>query len=168
MHNHVSQDSQTPNHFRDAIGVVDERTGNRNWIYPKKPKGKLYTGRTWFSVALMALMFSGPFMKINGHPLLLLNILERKFIIFGIPFWPQDLPLFALLMLTFVVFIIVFTVVFGRVWCGWACPQTIFMEMLFRKIEYVFEGDTKEQKRINALKWSSSEKLIKRGTKNTI
>ncbi len=168
MLKNVPQESQTPNHFRDAIGVVDERTGNRNWIYPKKPKGKLYTGRTWFSIALMALMFSGPFMKINGHPLLLLNILERKFIIFGIPFWPQDLPLFALLMLTFVVFIIVFTVVFGRVWCGWACPQTIFMEMLFRKIEYFFEGDAKEQKRITDLSWSSSEKLRKRGTKNTI
>lgn len=151
--------------YRDSISLVDKKTGNRNWIYPKKPKGPLYNGRTWFSILLMTLLFVGPFLKYNGHPLLLLNILERKFIIFGIPFWPQDLPLFALLMVTFVVFIIVFTVMFGRVFCGWACPQTIFMEMLFRKIEYWIEGDFKKQKKLDeqALNF---EKIWKKGLKH--
>ncbi|MFN7313659.1 MAG: cytochrome c oxidase accessory protein CcoG, partial [Bacteroidota bacterium] len=96
--------------YRDSISLVD-KSGDRNWIYPKMPKGTLTNYRTWFSRILMVLLFAGPFIQLNGHPLLLLNILDRKFIIFGIPFWPQDLPLFALLMLTFVVFIIVFTVV---------------------------------------------------------
>ena len=151
--------------YRDSISLVDKKTGNRNWIYPKKPKGPLYNGRTWFSILLMALLFIGPFLKYNGHPLLLLNILERKFIIFGIPFWPQDLPLFALLMVTFVVFIIVFTVMFGRVFCGWACPQTIFMEMLFRKIEYWIEGDFKKQKKLDEQPLDF-EKIWKKGLKH--
>lgn len=153
--------------FRDSIGVVDKKTGDRKWIYPKKPSGPLYNGRTWFSIALMALLFSGPFIKIHGHPVLLLNIIERKFIIFGIPFWPQDLPLFALLMLTFVVFIIVFTVLFGRLWCGWACPQTIFMEMLFRKIEYLIEGDFKQQQKLDAQPWDN-EKIFKKTVKHIL
>ncbi len=153
--------------YRDTISLVNKKTGDRQWVYPKKPKGPLYKGRTWFSILLMILLFGGPFMKINGHPLLLLNILERKFIIFGIPFWPQDLPLFALLMLTFVVFIIVFTVMFGRVWCGWACPQTIFMEMLFRKIEYLIEGDFKQQKKLDDQPLDT-EKIVKKGLKHTI
>src|SRR5690606_22990185 len=110
----------------------DENTG-RKWIYPQIIKGKLYKYRTWFSYLLILLMFSGPFIKINGEQLILFNIIERKFVFFGVIFWPQDFYLFVLAMLTFIVFILLFTVVFGRVWCGWACPQTIFMEMLFRK-----------------------------------
>ncbi|MES2778797.1 MAG: cytochrome c oxidase accessory protein CcoG [Bacteroidota bacterium] len=152
--------------YRDTISLVD-KGGHRNWVYPKKPKGSLYTGRTWFSIALMTLLFVGPFLKLNEHPILLLNILERKFIILGIPFWPQDLPLFALLMLTFVVFIIVFTVVFGRIFCGWACPQTIFMEMLFRKIEYYIEGDFKAQKKLDEQNWDT-EKIIKKSSKHIL
>lgn len=154
-------------HFRDTISLVDENTGDRAWVYPKKPKGILYTGRTWFSIALMILMFCGPFIKINGHPVLLLDILSRKFIILGIPFWPQDLPLFALLMITFVMFIIVFTVLFGRLWCGWACPQTIFMEMLFRKIEYFIEGDYKEQIRLDEAPLDA-KKIFKKTIKHII
>ena len=155
-----------PTAYRDAIALVNT-TGDRNWIYPKKPKGSLYTGRTWFSILLMVVLFGGPFIKLNGHPILLLNILERKFIIMGIPFWPQDLPLFALLMITFVMFIIVFTVIFGRVWCGWACPQTIFMEMVFRKIEYLIEGDFRAQQQLDKQPWTS-EKIIKKTIKHIL
>ena len=152
--------------YRDSISLVD-KAGNRNWVYPKKPKGPLYQGRTWFSIGLILLLFGGPFIEFNGHPLLLLNVLDRKFIIFGIPFWPQDLPLFALLMITFVMFVIVFTVVFGRVFCGWACPQTVFMEMLFRKIEYWIEGDYKAQQKLDKQEWDM-EKALKKGSKHVL
>ncbi|AMS27416.1 cytochrome C oxidase [Bacteroidetes bacterium UKL13-3] len=152
--------------YRDSISLVD-KGGHRNWVYPKKPKGPLYNGRTWFSILLMTLLFAGPFLKLNGHPILLLNILQRKFIILGIPFWPQDMPLFALLMITFVMFIIVFTVVFGRLFCGWACPQTIFMEMLFRKIEYWIEGDYKAQKKLDEQEWNTN-KITKKGIKHIL
>jgi len=115
-----------PEVFRDRLVNLDKK-GKRLWIYAKKPSGVLYKYRSWVSWFLMALMFSGPFLKIGNKPLLMLNVPERKFIIFGMIFWPQDLNLFAILMLTFILFIVLFTVVFGRAWCGWACPQTIFM-----------------------------------------
>lgn len=153
-------------HFRDELSNVDKK-GKRLWIHPKKPNGRFYNYRTWFSWFLMALMFIGPFLKLNGRPLLLLNVLERKFIIFGMVFWPQDLNLFALLMLSFILFIVLFTVLFGRVWCGWACPQTIFMEMLFRKIEYLIDGDASQQKKLANQEWNS-EKITKRVLKHTL
>ena len=121
--------------YRDTISTVD-KDGKRVWVYPKKPKGTIHNYRIAVTVILLSFLFSGPFIKIGGHPLLLLNIFERKFVILGQAFWPQDFFLFALLLITFFVFIILFTVAFGRIWCGWACPQTLFMEMVFRKIEY--------------------------------
>ena len=152
--------------FRDSIGTIDE-SGKRHWIYPKKPKGKLYNLRTWVSIFLLTLLFSGPFIRISGQPLLLFNILERKFVILGQVFWPQDFYIFVLIMLSFVLFIVLFTVVFGRIFCGWICPQTIFMEMVFRKIEYWIDGDFKQQKRLNDAPWNA-EKIRKKGLKTTI
>jgi cytochrome c oxidase accessory protein FixG len=81
-------------------------------------------------------MFVGPFVRINGNPLLMMNIPERKFSIFGVLFWPQDFYLFALMLITGFIMLVLFTAIYGRVWCGWLCPQTVLMEMVFRKIEY--------------------------------
>ena len=122
----------------------------REWIYPKLISGQLYKYRSWASYVLLALLFAWPFIKINGQPYFLFNVLERKFIFFGVLFMPQDFYLFVLAMLTFIVFIILFTAIFGRIWCGWACPQTIFMEMVFRKIEYWIEGSASDQKKLDA------------------
>lgn len=152
--------------FRDSLSTVDEK-GKRIWVYPKKPKGKLHNLRILVSIVLLSVLFIGPFIKVNGHPLLLLNFFERKFVIFGAVFWPQDTHLLIFVLLIFFVFIILFTVVFGRVWCGWACPQTIFMEMVFRKIEYWIEGDANQQRKLNAAAWNS-EKAFKKGTKHLI
>lgn len=121
----------------------------RKWIYPKIIKGKLYQYRSAVSYFFLALLFAAPFLKVNGEQLILLNVLERKFVFFGIIFWPQDFYLFVLGLLTFIVFIVLFTVVFGRVFCGWACPQTIFLEMVFRKIENWIEGDHLKQKKLD-------------------
>ncbi|NJM16207.1 MAG: 4Fe-4S binding protein [Bacteroidales bacterium] len=77
---------------------------------------------------------------------MLFNVLQREFIVFGQVFSPQDFHLFFLAMLVFIVFIVLFTVIYGRVWCGWACPQTVFLEMVFRRIEYWIEGDANRQK----------------------
>src|SRR6478735_6312495 len=132
--------------FRDSIATVDEK-GKRIWIYPKKPSGYYHRLRIIVTVFLLSLFFAGPFVKIGGQPLLLLNFFERRFVIFGQPFWPQDFVLLAITLMTFFVFIILFTVVFGRIWCGWMCPQTLFMEMVSRKIEYWIEGDANEQRR---------------------
>lgn len=152
--------------LRDSIATVD-KDGKRIWVYPKKPKGAFHNRRIIVTIVLLSALFAGPFIKINGHPLLLLNIFERKFVIFGQPFWPQDFILFALAMITMVVFIILFTVVFGRLWCGWACPQTLFMEMVFRKIEYWIEGDANKQRKLNKMPWNA-EKIRKKGLKHLI
>jgi len=152
--------------FRDSVSTIDKE-GKRVWVFPRMPKGKLYRWRTAVSVFLLALLFGIPFIKINGQPLLLLNILERKFVVFGMPFWPQDFYIFMVATLTIVVFVVLFTVVFGRIWCGWACPQTIFMEMVFRRIEYLIEGDAREQRRLNEAPMSA-EKFFKKTLKHGI
>jgi cytochrome c oxidase accessory protein FixG len=130
--------------FRDSVATIDKK-GHRHYIHAKKPRGRLYNKRTVASIVYLLIFFSLPFIKVHGEPFFMLNILKRKFIFFGQIFGPQDFFIFALGMLTFMVFIILFTVVFGRVFCGWACPQTIFMEMVFRKIEYWIDGDQNEQ-----------------------
>lgn len=139
----------------------------KEYLYPKKPSGKLYTRRKWLSYALLVLLFTCPFVKFNGDQLVLLNFLERKFVFFGLIFTPQDFYLFALAMLVFAIFILCFTVVLGRLWCGWACPQTIFMEMVFRRIEYWIEGDANKQKKLDAQGWDA-EKFLKKGIKHVM
>lgn len=152
--------------FRDSIATIDDK-GKRKWIYPKKPKGRFYKARTYVSYVLLVLLFAWPWIKVNGHPVMLFNVLERKFIIFGIVFWPQDFFLFMLAMITFIVFIILFTALFGRLWCGWACPQTIFMEMLFRKIEYFIEGDYMQQRALDKAP-ASPQKFFRKLTKHAV
>ncbi|HNF81174.1 MAG TPA: 4Fe-4S binding protein, partial [Cyclobacteriaceae bacterium] len=152
--------------FRDSIATVDE-AGKRIWIYPKKPSGNFHRWRIVVTVALLSLLFSGPFIRINGQPALLLNVFERKFVILGQAFWPQDFFLLAVTLITFFVFIILFTVVFGRVWCGWMCPQTLFMEMVFRKIEYWIEGDANDQRKLTQQPWNR-EKILKKTSKHIL
>ena len=149
--------------FRDSISTISE-TGKRVWIFPKKPSGKFYNYRKWVSYFLLTFLFLAPHIKLNGHQLILFNIIERKFNIFGKVFWPQDMYLFALTLIVGVVFIILFTIIYGRLFCGWVCPQTIFMEMVFRRIEYLIEGDYTHQKKLKKSPWNK-EKIIKRFTK---
>jgi cytochrome c oxidase accessory protein FixG len=163
MDNSPIQDKES---FRDSIATVDQ-DGGRIWIYPKKPSGRFTNLRTYLSWILLALLFGIPFIHINGDPLFLFNVLEGRFNLFGIVFTPQDLHLFALAMITFMVFIVLFTVVFGRLFCGWVCPQTIFMEMVFRKIEYWIEGDANRQRKLNSAPWTT-DKIVKKTSKHII
>ena len=149
--------------FRDSLGTMTSE-GKRSWVYPKKPDGILYKYRKWVSYILLAILFAAPFINIGGNQFLMFNVLERRFNIFGKIFWPQDLYLFVLMMLIGVVFIVLFTVVFGRIFCGWICPQTIFMEMVFRRIEYWIEGDRGKQIRLDKQQWNA-EKIKKKGLK---
>lgn len=152
--------------FRDSIGTISKE-GNRAWVFPKKPSGKLYEYRKIVSYVLLVFLVSAPFIKVSGNQFLMFNVLERRFNIFGFPFWPQDFHLFVIMMLIGVVFIIFFTVAFGRLFCGWICPQTIFMEMVFRRIEYWIDGDRGKQIRLDKQAWNA-EKIRKRVLKWTV
>jgi cytochrome c oxidase accessory protein FixG len=157
------KDIELDQSFRDSVATIDKE-GHRRFIHPKKPKGSLYNKRTVASIVYLIIFFTLPFLKIGGEPVFMLNVLERKFIFFGQIFGPQDFFIFALGMITFMLFVILFTVVFGRVFCGWACPQTIFMEMVFRKIEYWIDGDMAQQRKLRDMPWNA-EKIRKRTIK---
>ncbi len=150
--------------FRDRPINLDD-SGSRKWVYAKKPKGKWYRRRTIFSWFVLLFFIAVPFIRINGNPFILLDIAGRKFILFGAIFWAQDTLILALLMLSFILFIILFTVTFGRLWCGWACPQTIFLEMVFRKVEYLIEGDNRKRIALDKGPWTG-EKIFKKTVKH--
>ncbi|MET3125082.1 cytochrome c oxidase accessory protein FixG [Arcicella rosea] len=152
--------------YRDHLSNVTE-TGKRIWIYPRIVIGNFYKLRTYFSWLLLGLLFGLPLIEVDGHPVFLFNVIERKFIFWGVTFFPQDFHLVAIGLLTFIVFVILFTVIFGRIWCGWACPQTIFMEMLFRKVEVLIEGDHNAQRRLDNEPWTT-EKIWKKTLKHSI
>ncbi len=149
--------------FRDTISTISAE-GERVWLYPKKPAGRLYRARKWVSYGLLTLLFAGPWLRMpNGLPLLMLNLPERRFIILGSIFWPQDFFILAIALITFIVGITLFTVVYGRLFCGWVCPQTIFLEMVFRRIEYWFEGDAPQQKALDRADWDFNKTWRKGG-----
>ncbi len=151
--------------FRDHIATADAE-GRRKWVYPKKQKGRFFRARTYVSWLLLGIMFAGPFIKIGGNPLLMINVVDRKFSVLGVIFWPQDNLVFALGLLLFLTGIAVFTAAFGRLWCGWTCPQTVLMEMVFRKIEYAIEGDSHQQRALDAAPWTGQKigkKFVKHG-----
>ncbi len=161
---HVAHD---PNYsdisYRDRISTVTT-DGKRNYIKPRIPKGKFTFWRNIVGVIILFLFIAFPLIKINGDPIMLINLIDRKFIIFGIIFWPQDTFILLLMMLSFLVFIILFTVTYGRIFCGWLCPQTIFLEIVFRRIEFWFEGSPAKQRKLDNQKWNV-EKILKRGSK---
>lgn len=152
--------AQDQDNFRDSIGTIKE-DGKRAWVFPKKPSGKFYQYRKYVSYFLLVFLIAAPFIKINGNQFMMFNVLERRFNIFGFPFWPQDFHLFVISMIIGVIFIALFTVAFGRIFCGWMCPQTIFLEMVFRRIEYWIDGDRGAQIKLNRQEWNA-EKIRKR------
>jgi cytochrome c oxidase accessory protein FixG len=152
--------------FRNELASV-HRDGRRKWVYARQPEGRYYRARTILSWFLLAFLVSAPFIRLNGQPLILLDFLERRFVFFGLIFWPQDFYLAVLLALTVLVTLALSTTAVGRIWCGWLCPQTVFMEMLFRKIEYLIDGSAAQQLRrdrapATALTW------LRRGLKHAI
>jgi cytochrome c oxidase accessory protein FixG len=136
-------------------------------LYPRQPKGWYYRARTWLSYVLLAVLFVGPFVRISGNPLLLMNISERRFVVMGQVFWPQDAAILVTGLLIFLTGIAVFTAAYGRLWCGWVCPQTVLMELVFRRIEYWIDGDPAAQRALDRAPWTG-RKLWKRLAKHAL
>jgi len=162
----MTEEYKKNENFRDSLSTIDEQ-GNRIYVNPKKPKGRFYNRRKIVGWGLLALLFGMPFIKVDGYPLFLFDVLKRQFILFGVHFWPQDSYLFAIGMISLLIFVILFTAVYGRVWCGWTCPQTVFLEILFRPIEYLIDGDASAQAKLKAAPWNF-KKIWKRVVKNFI
>jgi cytochrome c oxidase accessory protein FixG len=139
--------------YRNRISSVKE-DGSRNWIYALKPNGKFYNYRTLLVIFYLIFFFSIPFIKVNGMPFVLFNVIDGKFILFSKIFWPEDFHIFAVAMIAFIIFIALFTVIYGRLFCGWICPQTVFLEFVFRPIEWWIEGNPAQQKLLNKGPWN--------------
>jgi cytochrome c oxidase accessory protein FixG len=123
--------------------------GTRNRIRPRLYSGRLLQGRRIVAWALIVLFVGLPFVRIHGKPAILLDVVQRQFVLFGATFLATDGVLLMLLMLGIFVSILLVTALVGRAWCGWGCPQTVYMEFLFRPLERLFEGPREAQLRLD-------------------
>jgi cytochrome c oxidase accessory protein FixG len=119
--------------------------GSRRWIRPRLYPGPKWRARRVVAWALMATFVALPWLRIGGKPVVLLDVAGREFTLFGRTFLPTDGVLLMLLLLSIFVAIVLVTALVGRAWCGWACPQTVYMEFLYRPIERLFEGKRERQ-----------------------
>ena len=133
----------------DRVLATLNADGSRRWRKPWLSKGAFWKWRRVVAYGLIALFVALPYIPINGKPAVLLDLPGREFTLFGFTFLPTDTALMAVLMLT----IFLVTALFGRVWCGWACPQTVYMEFLFRPVERLFEGDPKRRRSEPVAPW---------------
>ncbi len=121
--------------------------GRRRWMYPVPEKGPWWKRRFVVAWSLIIIFLAFPMVKIGGKPSIFLDLARREFTFFGLTLYPTDSFLLTLFLLTGFVFVLLFTTVAGRVWCGWACPQTVYMEFLYRPIERLIEGKETARRR---------------------
>ena len=125
--------------FRETLYTVDA-TGRRKWVYPSLVRGFFYKRRQIVILALLLFYISMPWLEIAGKQAILFDIFNRKFVFFGLTFWATDTRFLVVVLGALAVSLFFFTALLGRVWCGWACPETVFLEFLFRPIEALIEG----------------------------
>ncbi len=150
----------------DLVSVTTiNRDGSHFVLHPADVSGRFMTARRWFALLLLAIYVLLPWIPINGHPAVFFNVAEGRYHFMGLTFITQDLWLLFFLIsgLGFGLFFV--TALFGRLWCGWACPYTVFLEQVFRRIERWIDGDAPERRRLDAAPWTAS-KLRKRVLKH--
>lgn len=145
------------------LASTDEK-GKRVYLFPSDVRGKYHTRRMMFQWILMALFVVLPWIQVNGHPAILLDITHRRFAILGMTFWAHDAPMLVFVFGSVFLGISLITAVWGRVWCGWACPETVFVERLYRQIERWIEGNAVQRQRLSQGPWTV-EKTFKKGAK---
>jgi len=155
------------------VGVLDSpeevlstmnADGSRNWIYPTPSKGYFYYWRLVVAWVLIAIFVALPIVPINGKPAVFLDVLRREFTFFGATFYPTDTFLLMVLMIGTLLSVILFTALLGRVWCGWACPQTVYLEFFYRPVERLVEGSETVRRRRDVGPWTL-DKAWRKGVK---
>lgn len=149
--------------FRETLYTIDKK-GNRHWVYPTLIRGFWWRNRAIVIYALMAFYLVMPWIKIAGEQAILLDIPGRRFTVFGATFWATDTSYLVMLLGGLAISLFFFTAMFGRIWCGWACPQTVFLEFLFRPVERLIEGNSVERERLDKRGWDLN-KTLKKGAK---
>lgn len=147
----------------DSLASLDQ-WGDRIFIYPAKVRGLWQKRRHILHVVLMIIFLALPWIKIGGHQAVMFNIPDRQFALFGLTFWAHDGPLTFFVLAVLTIGLAWMTAIWGRVWCGWACPQTVFIETIFRKIEEMVEGNHIKRRRLNESE-PSFEKTFKKTLK---
>lgn len=123
--------------------------GGRRWIRPRLSKGRFLDRRRALGWLLMTLFVVLPHLRVAGKPVLLLDVLARRFTLLGATFTPTDTSALMLFLLAAFVGVFLLTALYGRVWCGWACPQTVWLELLFRPLERLIEGSPQQQRALD-------------------
>jgi len=149
--------------FKDTLYTIDKR-GNRKWVYPSFNPGRFFQIRSVVVYLLMALYLLMPWIQINGMQGIRFDIPNRKAIIFGSIFWATDTSYLVLVIGSLAIALYFFTAMFGRIWCGWACPETVFLEFLFRPLERLIEGNGAERLRLDKQPWNL-KKIFKKALK---
>ncbi|MBI4625248.1 MAG: cytochrome c oxidase accessory protein CcoG [Verrucomicrobia bacterium] len=155
-----------PNPDLDSVTTI-RPDGSRPFLFPAETHGRFTSARNWSAFALITFYFSLPWIKINGYAAVFLDLADRRFHLFGLTFAAQDMWLlfFVITGLGFSLFFV--TALLGRVWCGWACPHTVFLEQFYRRIERWIEGDA-VQRRLLAAASPSAPKFAKKAVKHAL
>jgi cytochrome c oxidase accessory protein FixG len=139
------QPVQAPERVLSTLNV----DGSRRWVRPRIAEGAWWGQRRVLAYVLMLVFFALPYLRVGGMPPILLDLPRREFTLFGTTFLPTDTLLFMLLVLSVGITIFLVTAIWGRVWCGWSCPQTVYLEFLFRPIEYWLERGPRGAKKFD-------------------
>ncbi len=147
----LSTDPSTnvPATARERVLPTLNPDGTRRWIRPRLFPGQFWRKRRLTAWTLMAMFTLIPYLSLKGKPLILLDVVHREFTILGTTFLPTDSMFLMLLLVGIFLAIFLLTAVYGRVWCGWACPQTVYMEFLYRPIERLIEGGPSARRRLD-------------------
>ncbi|PIE16869.1 MAG: cytochrome c oxidase accessory protein CcoG [Proteobacteria bacterium] len=155
---------KTPN--LDTLSMLDDK-GRRQYVYPADVKGKWSRRKPFAYVALIAFFVTTPWLRINGEPAVLIDIAHRQFFLFGSAFNAQDFFLMFFVVAGIGLSLIVVAALWGRLWCGWACPQTVWLDGVFRRIERLIEGPANKRRRLAKAPWTLN-KLWRKGLKHVL
>lgn len=157
----------------DSVAVLESpeevlstltRDGKRKWLYPTLSTGRFWRWRRLVGWLLIALFVALPIVPVGGRPAVLLDVAAREFALFGFVFYPTDTLPLVLAFISAMLFIFLFTALLGRVWCGWACPQTVYLEFVFRPVERLIEGAEHVRRRRDEGPWTF-DKAWRKGAK---